>query len=260
MNLNIKECFDIFINSDDRTNTNGSNSNFTVNLNNRNQIGRAGYILVKNVEIPLGSVYQINSTDVFAFSIDGVSTISFDFTGYEGTYTVTSLTNLLKTQMESLDLVSNVYTFTYDNDNNKISFSATFSTGLVEIRGSLCSDNIQKILGCGSNNLTLSTSGETLTFPNQCDFYTNYRYHICCSLINSNNTGSGYTPSNSILTVFQSQRFTRSYIVPNLVETNLYYCNSIMSQINISVIDEFGRDIYIPPNLNISLTLRFFPI
>lgn len=260
MNLNIKDCFDIFINSDDRTNTNGSNSNFTVNLNNRNQIGRAGYIMVKNAEIPIGSVYQIKTTDVFAFSIDGTSTISFDFTGYEGTYTVTSLTNLLKTQMESLDLVSNVYTFTYDSDNNKISFSATFSSGVAEIRGSLCSDNIQKILGTGSNTLTLTTSGTSLEFQNQCDFYTNYRYYLTCSLINSNNVGSSYTPANSILTIFQSQRFTRSYIVPNLVEPNLYYCSSLMNQLNISILDEFGRDIYIPPNLNISLTLRFFPI
>ena len=257
MNLNIKDSFDIFINSDDRTNTNGSNSNFTVNLNNRNKIGSQGYILVKNAEIPIGAVYQIKSSDTFAFSIDGASTISFNIP--EGTYTVTSLTSYLKTQMESLDLVSNIYTFTYNNDNNKISFSATFSSGVAQIRSSLCSDNIQKVLGVDSDDLTLSVSGSSLEFPNQCDF-TSYRYYICCSLVNSNNIGSGYTPSNSILTFFQNQRFTRSYIVPNLVEPNLYYCSSLMNQINVSILDEFGRDIYIPPNLNISLTLRFFPV
>ena len=259
--INLKNAFDVYIDSND---CQGNNTNFTVSLsNNSNLIGQRCYAMVKDIQIPIGAVYQIQSTDVFAFSIDGSTTISFTFASYEGTYTITSLTNLLKSQMELLDNPStNVYTFTYNNDNNKISFSATFSSGLAEIRCGLCSENIQKILGIETVNLiTLTTSGQVYEFPQQCDFYPNYNYFLCSSLTSNKNCSTNIQlPKNIILKIHQHTRFTRSYLRVNDIEPFIFYVGNFPNTFNISIVDKFGKSISIPSNLNTELTFRIFPI
>lgn len=257
--VNLKNAFDIYIDSND---CQGSNTNFTVSLNNNsNLIGQRCYAMVKDIQIPIGAVYQIQSTDVFAFSIDGSTTISFNLP--EGTYTITSLTNLLKSQMESLDNPStNVYTFTYNTDNNKISFSSTFASGLAEIRCGLCSENIQKILGIETVNLiTLTTSGQVVEFPQQCDFYPNYNYYLCSSLPSNKNCSTNkQLPKNILLKIHQHSRFTRSFLRVNDIEPYIFYVGNLPNTFNINVVDKNGNSIIIPSNLNIEMTLRIFPI
>ena len=256
MSLNLKEAYDIYINSDD---CQGTNTNFNVSLlNNSGLVARPAFIILKDVQIAVGAIYQIKSTDVFAFSVDGASTISFNMS--EGTYTVTSLTNYLKTQMESLDGVTNTYTFGYNTDSNKITFSATFSSGVAQIRSSLCSENMQVILGCGSDNLTLNTSGSILTFPNQCDFYPNYNYYLTSSLVNARNCSTNNKiPRNVLLKVFQHSRFTRSYLRVNDIDPYTIYVPNMPASFNISLVDENSNYVFIPPNMNTQLTLRIFP-
>lgn len=256
--LNLKDSFDIFINSDD---CQGSNTNFNVSLvNNTSLIGKPAYVMLKDAQISLGAIYQIQSTDVFAFSVDGTSTISFTFSGLEGTYTVTSLTNLLKSQMESLDGVTNTYTFGYNSDTNKINFSAVFSSGVAEIRGGLCSENIQKILGCGNDNLTLTVSGTTLIFPLQCDFYPNFNFYLCSSLVNARNCSTNQKiPRNTLLKLHQHNRFTRTYYRINDSDIYTFYVSSMPLNFYISIVDEDGMNVSIPSNMPTQLTLRIFP-
>lgn len=256
--LNHKEAYDIYINSDDSQQ--GTNTNFNVSLlNNSGLVGRPAYVMLKDAQIAVGAIYQIKSTDVFAFSVDGTTTISFNMN--EGTYTVTSLTNYLKTQMETLDGVVNTYTFGYNSDSNKITFSATFSSGVAQIRGGLCSENMQIILGCGSGNLTLNASGDTLVFPNQCDFYPNYNYYLTSSLVNARNCSTNNKiPRNVLLKVFQHSRFTRSFLRVNDIDPYTVYVPNMPASFNISLVDEYGNSVFIPPNMNTQLTLRIFPV
>jgi hypothetical protein len=260
-NIDFKNSFDVFINSDDCT---GTNTNFNVNLvNNTNLVGQKCYAMVKDIQVPIGSIYQIKSTDNFSFSVDGVSTLSFDFSGYEGTYTITSLTNFLKSQMESVDTPStNVYTFTYSHDRNKISFSATFSSGPVQIRAGLCSDTIQKILGIETADIIeLTTSGDIVEFPQQCDFYPYYNYYLCSSLTSQKNCSTNSRlPKNIILKMHQHTRFTRSYLRVNDLDPFLFYVSNFPNSFNISIIDSNGESVSIPSNLNVELTLRIYPI
>jgi len=260
--VNLKKSFDVHINSDDRIS--GTNSNFIVNLFGSQNLGfSTGYIQVKDLQF-ISSIYQIKTSDVFAFSIDGSSTISFDFTGIEGTYTVTSLLALLKSRMETLDGNANTYTFTYNSDRNKISFTATFATGVAEIRCSLCSDNIQKILGCQSVSLiTQNTSGGSpIEFPQQIDLYPEYNYYLSCNWASTNNNISSNNnfPKNAILKISPTVRFSRLYYrYSDVVTNNLYRINNITSTMNITIVDENNRSVEFDSNFNIQLQLRIFP-
>lgn len=260
--VNLKKSFDIHINSDDRIS--GTNSNFIVNLNGTQSLGfSSGYLQVKDLQF-VSSAYQVKTNDVFAFSVDGTSTISFDFSGFEGTYTVTSLLALLKSRMETLDGNANTYTFTYNADRNKISFTATFSTGVAQIRCSLCSDNIQKIIGCQTVSLITQTisNGTPIEFPQQVDLYPEYNYYLTCNWANTNNNISSNNnfPRNAILKISPTVRFSRLYYrYSDVVTNNLYRINNITSTINISIVDENNRTLEFDSNFNIQLQLRIFP-
>lgn len=258
MELNLKNAFDIHINSDDRTT--GTNTNFNVNISGATSIiGKSGYMCVKDAQIPISSVYMVNNDDVFAFSIDGSSTISFNFIA--GSYTVTSILNFIKAQMESLDLVNNTYTFTYSSDSNIINLRATFASGITQIRSSLCSENIQVMLGLGSNNLTISTTGQSVDFPNQVDMTPQYNFYLCTSLSGStrNIATNERIPKNNILKLYNLSRFTRTFIRISEAQMYIFKVNSLPISFSISLLNENGNDIYLPPNLNTQITLRFFP-
>lgn len=259
MNLDSKNAFYIHINSDDRIS--GTNTNFTVDFSNNNAIiSKPVYCVPSSVEVCLGAIYQITSgKNTFAFSVDGVSTISFDIT--PGNYTVTSLCAFLKTQMESLDLVANTYTFSYNQDTNKISLTPTYASGTLELRDNLNSDEINDILGLeGTGPIVLATAVEYV-FPKQTDVTPKYNFHLCCSSANLKNIGSGNNNfNNSILKMHYSSRFTRSLMRFSDFDVYSFYIASFPSQMRFWIVDESNNPVEIPDNLSMGISLKIFPI
>lgn len=253
--------FLVNINSDDRIN--GTNTNFEVEIPNVSSIiGRPCKMVPINLEICIGCVYQIQKgQNTFAFSVDGSSTISFDIT--PGTYTVTSLTALLKTQMEALDGVANTYVFSFNQDTNIIGLTATYASGTFELRNLLNSPEINDILGldnAAQTNTTL-TSGTRYDFPLQCDMYPRYNFYICSDIITTSNISSGnYNFENAFLKIRLHTRFARMNWTYQDTETYEQYVSSFRTRMRFWVVDDNGNEINIPKNLKTSMTLKFYPL
>jgi hypothetical protein len=259
MKLDNKNAFYIHVSSNDRIS--GNNTNFTVDFTNNNSIiGKACFAILHSVEVCLGAIYQIKSgKNTFAFSVDGVSTISFDIT--PGSYTVTSICNLLKTQMESLDLVSNTYTFSYNNDINMISITPTYASGTFELRTNLNSEEINDILGLDSNGPYTISSATTYTFPLQVDMIPNYNYHLCCSVAVLNNINSGNNNiNNSILKMNYGSRFVRNQFRFSDSDAYGFHIASFPTQMRFWIVDENNLTVDIPENLATSVSLKVFPL
>jgi hypothetical protein len=253
--------FLVNIDSDDRIN--GTNTNFEIEIDNlRNVIGRPCKMVPINLEICIGCVYQIQTgKNTFVFSVDGTSSISFDIT--PGTYTVTSLTALLKTQMEALDGVANTYVFSFNQDTNIIGLTATYASGTFELRNLLNSPEINDILGLDNSALTNTTitSGTTFNFPLQCDMYPRYNFFICSDIITSSNISSGNNNfENAFLKIRLHTRFARMNWTYQDTETYEQFVSSFRTRMRFWVVDDKGNDIIIPPNLKTSMTLKFYPL
>jgi len=258
MTSNNENAFYVHVNSDDRIF--GTNTNFTVDFSNNNAIiGKSCFAQVHSVEVCLGAIYQIQSgKNTFAFSVDGTSTISFDIT--PGTYTVTSICNLLKTQMESLDLLTNTYLFTYDSDTNKISITPTYASGTFELRTNLNSEEINDILGLDSNGPYVIANNVIYEFPMQVDMLPNFNYHLCCSSASLNNINSGNSNfNNSILKMHLNSRFVRSLMRFSDLDSYGFHIKSFPTQMRFWIVDEYNNNVTIPENLSTTLTLKIFP-
>lgn len=258
MNSNNENAFYVHVNSNDRLF--GTNTNFTVDFSNNNAIiGKSCYAQVHSVEVCLGAIYQVQSgKNTFCFSIDGASTISFSIT--PGTYTVTSICNFLKTQMEFLDLLTNTYLFTYNSDTNKISITPTYASGTFQLRTNLNSPEINDILGLDSNGPYVIASGSTYEFPLQVDLLPNFNYHLCCSSASLNNINSGNSNiNNSILKIHLGTRFVRSLMRFSDLDSYGFQIKSFPTQMRFWIVDENNSTVSIPSNLSTSLTLKVFP-
>lgn len=258
----LKNSFDMYINSSDRIR--GTNTNFVVNFPQQSSIlGKQCFISIKDWEISPNSSYIIDGSENwrFYFSVDGVSTISFLIPA--GSYTITSILAYIKTQMETLDLLTNTYTFSYLSDQNTVSLTPTYSTGTLELRFALFSDVFKKLLGIDtSSNITVLT-GVTYIFPYMCDMLGgDYYYYLNCSLVsNKNISTNGNNPINTIAKVHNHGRFTIQYVRQNgQADYYLFYCPSFQNQFNISLVDKNLKDIVIPNYIEMSMTIRVFPI
>ena len=259
-----KKCFDIHIYSEDRIR--GSNVEFDISLRNtnlQNIIAKPCYISIQSVEAPMNSVYTITTGNQrFVFSIDGTTSIGFDIT--PGNYTVTSLCAYLKTQMESLDGVTNTYDFSYNLDNNKISILPVFSSGLLQIRSVLNDSRVNEILGLdGSNNLTINTSGTINEFPFQCNMNPVYYWFLNCSLVQNKNIISSQTDINiqsCLFKLISLNRFTRTVQWISDKDYNLCYCPSFSTNFKFWWLDQYGKLPQLDQNLEWSCSLRVFPI
>ncbi|MCA2919742.1 MAG: hypothetical protein IM318_19415 [Microcystis sp. M017S1] len=252
------EPFYIFVDSDERTS--GSNTNFEVEFSNMTAvIGKECRVQLVSAEVCLGSIYQITSgNNTFCFSVDGTSTISFDIV--PGTYTVTSITSYLKTQMESLDLVSNTYTFSYNQDTNKISIVPTYASGTFELRCNLNSSDINAILGLG-NDLVTVLSGNEYIFPLQTDMFPYYNFYLCCDSVYTRNLGSGSRNyENALVKMSLNHRFTRNLFKYEDYDTYNCFIRQFPSRMRFYIISDTGRLPELPSNLKTTLTLKIFPM
>ena len=257
MNVN-ENPFYLFVNSDDRTS--GSNTNFDVEFDNfTGLIGRPCRVQIVSAEVAIGSVYQIEAgKNTFCFSVDGASTISFDIT--PGTYTVTSLVSLLKSQMESLDALSNTYDFTYNQDTNTISLSPAYASGTLELRGNLNSDRVNQILGL-SSELIVVANATTYVFPRQANMFPNYNFYLTCDSIYARNMGSGPKNfENALIKMSVAHRFTRSIFHYEDYDTYSMFIRQFPGRMRFSVVQESGEVATIPSNIPTSLTLKIFPM
>lgn len=259
-----RKCFDIHIYSEDRIAGSNVSCEFSLkNSNVQNIMGKPCYISISSIEAPMNSVYQITTgNQYFAFSIDGTSTISFLIA--PGSYTVTSLCAYLKAQMESLDGVTNTYDFGYNLDQNQITITPTFSTGLLQIRSTLNDSRINEMLGLDpTNNLTISISGTVTSFPYQCNMNPLYYWFLNCDLVQNKNIISSQTDmniQNSLFKLISLNRFTRTVQWISDKDYNLCYCSNFRPNFKMWFIDQYGKIPQLDQNLEWSCSLRVFPL
>lgn len=258
MNLE-KEPFYVYVDSKDRIS--GTNTDFIIDFSRCHQLlNRPCKLMPKSLEFCLNSIYQINDTNsLFAFSVDGASTISFNIPA--GSYTVTSLTALLKTQMEALDGNTNTYVFGYNADRNRITFTPTYASGTLELRTVINDDRVNEVLGLdGSVNVTV-LSGNTYEFPFQCNFNPSYVWYLCCDqFVNRSVASKPFNLQNSFARMVSLSRFSRFVAFYSDVDSNIVYCSSFKPQMRFYVLDQNGIPVTMDSNLNNSFSLRVFPL
>lgn len=257
MNVN-EEPFYLYVSSDDRVS--GTNTNFDCEFDNfTGMLGKACRVQIVSAEVAVGSIYQIESgKNTFCFSVDGASTISFDIE--PGTYTVSSLVALLKSQMESLDLNSNTYEFAYNQDTNKITFTPSYATGTLQLRGNLNSYRVNQILGLTSD-LIVVANGSSYVFPKQVNMFPNYNFFLTCDSIYSRNMGSGSKNyENALVKMSVAHRFTRSILHYEDFDTYSMFIRQFPGRMRFMVLQEDGSVATIPDNIATSLTLKIFPM
>jgi hypothetical protein len=257
MNVN-DQPFYLYVNSNDRTS--GTNTSFDIEFNNfTGLMGRHCRVQLVSAEVALGSIYQVEAgNNTFCFSVDGTSTLSFDIT--PGTYTVTSLLSLLKSNMETLDALANVYDFAYNQDTNCISITPSYASGTLELRGNLNSDRVNEILGLSSDLVVVANATQYI-FPRQVNMFPNYNFYLTCDAIYSRNMGSGTQNFvNALVKMSLAHRFTRSIFHYEDYDTYSMYIRQFPGRMRFCVVNENGNVATIPSNLPTTLTLKIFPM
>jgi hypothetical protein len=240
---------------DSRDRIQGTNTNFYVDLKeSRQTVGKQIRISLRSIEIPVGSIYQIDSSNCkFAFGIDGV-TIYFSVPS--GNYTLTSLLNYIKSQMEALDGNANVYNFSIDSDTNKINLTPTIVAGTTfDLRGQF--STIMEILGMADDTILMTNLG-IYTFPYQANLnYYNYLF-LCCSSVFSKSSASSLIDVQKCFykIPISGNRFSRTFIIEEDQTDNVFYISSMSTQLNFYLLNEYGRVPELDERLNWSFTLR----
>lgn len=256
MNVN-ENPFYLFVDSDDRVS--GTPSNFEVEFDNLSaMLGKECRVQLVSVEVPLGAIYQVTEgKNTFAFSVNGSSTISFDIT--PGTYSVNSLTDVIKERMETLDSVNNTYVFSYNQDTNKITLTPTYASGTLQLRCNLSSPEVNNILGLPDDLVTIGNN-TAYPFPNQVNMIPNYNFYLLCDQIYSRNLGSGVrNHENALIKMSLSHRFTRSIIHYSDFDTYSAFIRSFRGRMRFSIVQDNGEVAVIPSNMKTTLTLKIFP-